>query len=132
MNGQFRKWLDTVANVRVHGPTQRVIGPPFSEEHGLTGVARGPVRRRYSEGLVSVGGNDYSVPDRTHQRILDVHSLAHAIRLYEQAERLAVHPLLEGRRHTALLPEHRRALRHRPLTFYDQLAQRLAEVGRGA
>jgi hypothetical protein len=158
LNRQFRKWLDTLANIRVHGTTQRVVCQHFSEERPTlqalpAGVFNGVIRleRRVShEGLVSVGGNYYSVPDRTRKRILDVHSLAHEIRIYEQSELLAVHPVLEGRRQTSLLPGHRRAYRdqkqagqqwvtppmpnvvRRPLTFYDRVAKRLAEVGRGA
>jgi hypothetical protein len=78
-----------------------------------------------------------------------VHSLAHEIRIYEDGELLAVHPVLEGRRRTSLLPGHRRSHhRHepgsqnvvspspvvcrRPLSFYDRVARRLAGVGRSA
>lgn len=107
-------------------------------------------RRVSHEGLVSVGGNYYSVPDRTRRRTVDVHSLAHEIRIYEDGELLAVHPVLEGRRRTSLLPGHRRshdrqkqATQHaarlpatpvarRPLAFYDKVAKRLAGAGRSA
>ncbi|WP_199545439.1 IS21 family transposase, partial [Paraburkholderia kururiensis] len=157
LNRQLREWLDTVANVRVHGTTHRVVAQHFSEERPTlqalpAGTFNGVIRleRRVShEGLVSVGGNYYSVPDRTRKRVLDVHSLAHEIRIYEDGELLAVHPVLEGRRRTSLLPGHRRAnqrkqpARHpvpsvtasvarRPLSFYDQVARRLAEAGRTA
>jgi hypothetical protein len=146
-----------VANVRVHGTTHRVVALHFGEERPAlqalpAGTFNGVIRleRRVShEGLVSVGGNYYSVPDRTRKRTLDVHSLAHEIRIYEDGELLAVHPVLEGRRRTSLLPGHRRAnqrkqpARHpvpsvtasvarRPLSFYDQVARRLAEAGRTA
>ncbi|WP_397282671.1 Mu transposase domain-containing protein, partial [Pandoraea sputorum] len=101
------------------------------------------------EGLVSVGGNYYSVPDRTRKRVLDVHSLAHEIRIYEDGDLLAVHPVLEGRRRISLLPGHRRAnhrhqtqqpnvtlpapsVARRPLSFYDRVAKRLADAGRAA
>ncbi|VVE85926.1 integrase [Pandoraea sputorum] len=70
-------------------------------------------RRMSHEGLVSVGGNYYSVPIRTRKRTLDVHSLDHEIRIYEGGELLAVHPLLEGQRRTSLLPGHRRANQHK-------------------
>jgi transposase len=157
LNRQLREWLDTVANVRVHGTTHCVVAQHFSEERPTlqalpAGTFNGVIRleRRVShEGLVSVGGNYYSVPDRTRKRVLDVHSLAHEIRIYEDGELLAVHPVLEGRRRTSLLPGHRRAnqrkqpARHpvpsvtasvarRPLSFYDQVARRLAEAGRTA
>jgi transposase len=157
MNRQLREWLDAVANVRVHGTTHRVVAQHFGEERPAlqtlpAGVFNGVIRleRRVShEGLVSVGGNYYSVPDRTRRRTLDVHSLAHEIRIYEDGELLAVHPVLEGRRRTSLLPGHRRSserrqvtehsappvtssVARRPLSFYDQVARRLADAGRSA
>jgi transposase len=157
MNRQLRGWLDSVANVRVHGTTHRVVTEHFLEERPTllalpAGLFNGVIRleRRVShEGLVSVGGNYYSVPDRTRKRTLEVHSLAHEIRIYEQGELLAVHPVLEGRRRTSLLPGHRRSgkrkpqtrpalpssnagVAQRPLSFYDQVAKRLADVGRHA
>ena len=157
MNRQLRDWLDTVANVRVHGTTQRVVAQHFAEERPSlqalpAGVFNGVIRleRRVShEGLISVGGNYYSVPDRTRRRVLEVHSLAHEIRIYEDGELLAIHPVLDGRKQTSLLPGHRHvqrnklASRHaqptaaasvarRPLSFYDQVARRLASAGRPA
>nr|WP_244099296.1 IS21 family transposase [Burkholderia ambifaria] len=157
LNRQLREWLDTVAKVRVHDTTHRVVAQHFDEERPAlqalpAGTFNGVIRleRRVShEGLVSVGGNYYSVPDRTRKRTLDVHSLAHEIRIYEDGELLAVHPVLEGRRRTSLLPGHRRAnqrkqpARHpapsvtaavarRPLSFYDQVARHLADAGRAA
>lgn len=36
-------------------------------------------RRISHEGMVSVGGNYYSVPDATRRRIVEVHSLADEI-----------------------------------------------------
>jgi hypothetical protein len=38
-------------------------------------------RRASHEGMVSVGGNLYSVPDTTRRRVLDVHVFADAIRI---------------------------------------------------
>jgi len=156
LNRQLRDWLDTVANVRVHGTTQRVVAQHFAEERPAlqplpAGVFNGVIRleRRVShEGLISVGGNYYSVPDRARRRVLEVHSLAHEIRIYEDGELLAVHPVLDGRKQTSLLAGHRQvqrnkpASRHtqpsavpvarRPLSFYDQVAKRLAGAGRPA
>jgi len=157
MNRQLYQWLDTVANVRVHGTTGRVVAQHFSQERpalralpagGFNDVIR--LERRVSnDGLVSVGGNYYSVPDSVRKRTLEVHSLAHEIRIYEEGQLLAVHPVLEGRKRTSMLPGHRRctqrkgspeqdaaatttAMLRRPLSFYDQVAKRLAANGRQA
>lgn len=157
LNRQLRQWLDTVANVRVHGTTQRVVAQHFIKEKPAlqalpAGVFNGLIRleRRVShDGLVSVGGNYYSVPDRARRRTLEVHTLAHEVRIYEDAALLAVHPVLEGRRQTSMLAGHRRqpkgqkamtqatpelspSVARRPLSFYDQVARRLAASGRSA
>ena len=155
LNRQLAHWLATVANVRVHGTTQRVIAEHFAEERpqlrplpaaAFTAVIR--LERRVShEGLVSVGGNYYSVPERTRRRVVEVHSLAHEVHLFEDGALLAVHPVLEGRRQTSILPGHRDVRRdgqhradrpaersgqrivQRTLSFYAAVGQRLAEAG---
>src|SRR4029450_13837229 len=71
LNAQLRHWLDTIANPRVHAPTQRVVNEAFAEEKPhLKTLPLLPFRsllkleRRVShEGMVSVGGNLYSGPD---------------------------------------------------------------------
>src|SRR5215208_6493660 len=120
LNGQLADWLDTVANVRLHGTTQR---------------------------LVSIGGNYYSVPDRT-RRIVEVHQLPDIIRILDGGRLVATHPVLEGRRQYRVDPAHRqggaaRALRHgdvgsviigrrgdhvarRSLAFYQAIGEHLA------
>ena len=65
-------------------------------------------RRISHEGMVSVGGNYYSVPDATRRRVVEVHSLADEIRIFENDRLIACHPLLEGRRQRSLLDGHRR------------------------
>jgi transposase len=156
MNQQLRDWLDTVANVRVHGTTQRVVAEHFAEERrqlqpqpaGLFNAVIRLERRVSHEGLVSVGGNYYSVPDRARKRVLEVHSLAHEVRIFEDGELLAVHPVLEGRRQISMLPGHRQvrraalasqqrryvpahAVARRSLSFYEAVGRRLAHQRRG-
>jgi transposase len=154
MNRQLREWLDTVANVRLHGTTQRVVAEHFAEERprlqplpaGLFNAVIRLERRVSHEGLVSVGGNYYSVPDRARKRVLEVHSLAHEVRIFEDGELLAVHPVLEGRRQISMLPGHRQgrrvasqerryvpahAVARRPLAFYEAVGRRLAHQRRG-
>ncbi|MGF6574863.1 transposase [Paraburkholderia sp. GAS333] len=117
LNRQLRNWLDTVANVRVHDTTQRVVSQHFEEERAAlqalpTGMFNRVVwleRLVFREGLVAVGRNYYSVPDGMRRHKLEVHRLAHELRIYEDGALLAVHPVLEGRRRAALLPSHSRA-----------------------
>lgn len=157
LNTLLDDWLATVANVRVHGTTQKVVAEAFAAEQGeLQALPAAPfdallrLERRVShDGLVSIGGNYYSVPDRT-RRIVEVHQLPDIIRILDQGHLVAVHPVLEGRRRTRVAPEHRqgripirsgpaatsivvsRSGDHvpcRPLDIYQAIGQRLAAAG---
>jgi len=159
LNAQLRHWLDTVANPRVHATTQRVVNEAFADEKpALKPLPLAPYRtvlnleRRVShEGMVSIGGNLYSVPDTTRGRILDVHVCADEIRIFEAGALIASHAPLEGRDQRRLDPAHRKPLppRRRPaegepiiirragdraarrsLDFYEAVGRRLAGQGR--
>lgn len=114
LNVQLIAWLDIVANVRVHGTTQRVVAEAFAEEqeelqrlpeHRFNAVLK--LERRVShDGLVAVGGNYYSVPDRT-RRIVEVEQLPDLIRVIDRGIVVAEHPVLEGRRQYRIDRRHR-------------------------
>lgn len=152
MNRQLRQWLDTVANVRRHGTTDRIVAEHFAQERpALTPLPAGRfdavlrVERRLShEGCVSVGGNYYSVPDGTRRRVLEVETTADQVRIHEDGKLIAVHALLQGRKQRSVLPGHRHANRSvqqhdraglhllpchavatRPLAVYEQIARHL-------
>ena len=118
LNAQLRHWLATVANPRVHATTRRVVTEAFAEEQPiLRPLPLAPFRsvlrleRRISrEGMVSVGGNFYSVPDATRRRVVEVHTLADEIRIFEDGELIAAHPVLEGRHQRRVAPGHRKGL----------------------
>jgi transposase len=159
LNVQLRHWLDTVANPRVHATTQRIVNETFAEEKpALKPLPLTPYRavlkleRRVShEGMVSIGGNLYSVPDTTRRRILDVHAFADEIRIFENGALIATHVPLEGRDQTRLDPAHRKTslpsrrrspdggsfvirrpgdqVARRSLDFYDAVGRRLADQG---
>ncbi len=92
LNVQFRQWLDQVANARVHATTHRVVSEHFAEEQPrLQPLPAGPFqavlrleRRITKDGMVSVDGNLYSVPDTTRRRPVEVHSTANEVRILEQ------------------------------------------------
>jgi transposase len=159
LNGQLAQWLATIANPRRHATTGRIVNEAFAEERpSLQVLPLAPFRsllkleRRVShEGLVSVGGNLYSVPDTTRRRVVEVHSLADEIRIFEAGTLIATHPPLEGRGRRRVAPGHRKAGRHasseawhedplvlteragdrvarRPLELYQALARQLAQV----
>ena len=158
LNLQFRAWLDQVANPRTHATTRRVVAEHFAEElPHLQALPAGPFqavlqleRRITRDGMISLHGNLYSVPNATRRRIVEVHSTASEVRILEDGHLIAVHPVLEGRGRRRIAAGHRtlpppansNTPRHgaasaragetvtpRPLAFYDAVAQRLATTG---
>ena len=156
LNAQLADWLATVANIRVHGTTQRIVAEAFAAEQGeLQALPATPFdallkleRRVSNDGLVSIGGNYYSVPDRT-RRIVEVHQLPDVIRILDQGKLVAIHPVLEGRKRTRVAPEHRQGripmrsapaqntviarsgdhVQRRSLNVYQAIGERLATAG---
>lgn len=161
LNRQLQEWLDTVANVRLHATTQRVVAEAFAAEkqdlQPLPAAAFDALlkleRRVSHEGLVSIGGNYYSVPDRT-RRVVEVHQLPDVIRILDGGRLVASHPVVEGRRQYRIDPAHRqgasaKAMRHgyqdsgiaiprngdqvprRALAVYQAIGERLAAQSAG-
>ncbi len=160
LNAQLRHWLDTIANPRTHATTRRVVNEAFAEERAsLRPLPLAPFRsvlkleRRISrEGMVSVGGNFYSVPDATRRRVVEVHTLADEVHIFEDGALIATHPILEGRHQRHVEPGHRNIHVHkrrqrpkngevilhgsgdrvaqRPLAFYDAIARVMAKEQR--
>jgi hypothetical protein len=110
-------------------------------------------RRITRDGMISVGGNLYSVPDTTRRRPVEVHSTATEVRILEDGRVVAVHPVLDGSGQRRIIAGHRSAHpppnsqtpRHgpppgrsgdvvalRPLAFYDAVGRRLAADGGAA
>ncbi len=161
LNDQFRQWLDQVANVRTHATTRRVVSQHFAEERpSLQPLPAGPFqavlrleRRITRDGMVSVDGNLYSVPNTTRRRPVEVHSTATEVRILEEGRIVAIHPVLDGSGQRRIIAGHRSAPppansntpRHgspparsgdvvalRPLAFYDAVGRRLAADGASA
>ena len=158
LNVQLVDWLDTIANIRVHGTTQRVVAEAFAAEqpelqtlpqHRFDAVLK--LERRVShDGFVAIGGNFYSVPDRT-RRIVEVQQLPDLIRILDLGTVVAEHPVLEGRKQYRIDRRHRtggsakrktsaasgviigRIGDHvplRPLAVYQAIGEQLANAGR--
>src|SRR4051794_4056350 len=162
LNAQFVQWLDQVANVRLHATTQRVVVEHFAEERGhLRALPTGPFnpvlaleRRIPRDGMVSVAGNLSPVPDSTRRRTVEVQITATEVRILEDGEPIAAHPVLEGRGKRRIAEGHRTMpppansatpregappprprgdlVTPRSLAIYDAVGRRLAarEVGR--
>jgi transposase len=148
LNAQFGAWLAEIANPRRHASTRQIIVEAFAKERlqalpAIPYSAAITVERRISrDGMVSVDGNLYSVPDSTRRRTVEVQIYPKEIRIFEAGQRIACHLVLQGKHQSRLDPSHRQApprqqaveidpgpdrgVSKRPLAFYDAVAQRLA------
>src|ERR1700761_3452021 len=156
LNAQFRQWLDQVANVRIHATTKRVVAEHFAEEQpALQPLPAGPFqavlrleRRITRDGMVSVDGNLYSVPNSARRRTVEVHSTANEVRILEDGAVIATHPVLDGRGQRRIIAGHQTlpppansqtprddrsgaacagdVVALRSLAFYDAVGKRLA------
>lgn len=155
LNAQFFLWLAEIANARRHATTGRIVQEHFAEERPqLKALPAGPyeatltIERRVShEGMVSVGGNLYSVPETARKRVLEIQTRPRELRIFEDGTLIAVHPILEGKGLRRIDPTHRKApppsggrsscKRDRPpalqtqvvrrsLEFYEAVGRRLA------
>lgn len=153
LNAQFDRWRRQIANPRVHATTGRVVNEAFAEEHPalipLPAMAYNAVltieRRVSHEGMVSVGGNLYSVPDTTKKRRVEVQNLPNEVRIFEDGVLIASHPVLDGRNQRRVDPAHRKTppmrtpqsapqigVTRRSLDFYGAVGRRLADQGAGS
>ncbi|WP_291736598.1 hypothetical protein [Leisingera sp. F5] len=149
LSAQFDAWLYEIANPRVHATTGRVVDEAFAEKKpalkSLPAIPYSAVltveRRASHEGMVSVDGNYYSVPDTTRKRAVEVQNHVDEIRIFEDGICIARYPVLEGRNRRRVDPAHRKApppraiaqkskgVPQRSLAFYDAVGQRLAAGG---
>jgi len=116
LNRQWFQWLDTVANVRRHGTTGRIVAEAFAEEHptllplpavDYQAVLRGE-RRVSRDGMVSVDGNEYSVPDTTQRRLVEIQVTCDHVHILDDGALVAIHDVLRGRGQRVVAEGHRR------------------------
>lgn len=155
LNARFDEWRERVANPRRHATTGRIVSEAFAEERpallplpGIpwNGLVRAERRRVSRDGLVSVDGNRYSVPDGLTGRSVLVHVHPGEVRILDgNGELAALHAVPEGRGRVLSDPSHRRApgrgaevaawpgidtVPVRDLAFYGRVGERLAAGAR--
>ena len=161
LNLQFSHWLNQIANRRLHGTTGRIVLEHFIEEQpalrplpaGAFNAVLALERRISREGMISVGGNLYAVPDGTRRRPVEVQLTASEVHILEDGRLIASHPVLDGRGkrriasgHRCLPPPYNSATPRQPadvvapqvsgtvmprsLAIYDTIGRRLAQQER--
>jgi DUF971 family protein len=155
INPAARLWLDTVANVRVHGEAKRRPLDLWAEERPKLRPVPGPydcatVRPVHATNRwrVAVEGNRYSVPPRYASSTLTLKLYAERLRLFAAEVLVAEHPRSYERGRDFEHPDHARELvaqrgrvRHQGLllaflrlspqaqAYHDHLAERRLNVG---
>jgi hypothetical protein len=93
LRGQVRAWLDTVANVRVHGTTRRRVDEAYAEERpcliALPAVPY-PAERRETrtvqkDGLIPIDGSYYPVPDQPDGATVSAHIDPVRVQIFDAA-----------------------------------------------
>ena len=115
LNAQAQVWMDTVANVRVHGTTHEVPMArlpleglqPFPEQLAFD-TSRISYRRSSRDCLVSYQGSFYSVPMAyVGQQLMVKETAAGEVLIFSpQGEELARHRLASGRYQRIVQPTH--------------------------
>jgi hypothetical protein len=93
LRAQVRQWLDTVANVRVHGTTRRRVDEAYAEERpcliGLPAVAYPAARREtrtvQKDGLVPIDGSYYPAPGQPAGQQVSVHIDPVRVQIFDAA-----------------------------------------------
>ena len=116
LNGQFREWLDTVANRRRHGTTHRPIAGAFAAEqpalqplpalpfNTIMALERGISR----DGMVHYNDNSYSLPDGVCGRTVEIQVSLSELQIFADGKLVAVHALRDGRHGRSVISGHRR------------------------
>lgn len=115
LRGQLRHWLSTVANVRVHGTTHRVVTDAWHEEQPsllpIVAQATYPrmtehLRRVSRDAYVAYQANRYSVPWQAAGKEVVVREIGDVLEIVRDHERLATHVRVAGRHHVVTTAAH--------------------------
>lgn len=156
INPAAQLWLDTVANVRIHGETRRRPIDVFQEEQPRLGplnpmpydIARIETARAGKQFRVTLDTNHYSVPARYVGVRVTLKAYPDRVCIYHQDQLIARHPRCYDRHQDIEDPDHPKALiaqranaREQRLwlrflslspkaqSYYDGLEQRRANAG---
>jgi hypothetical protein len=118
LNRQVRHWLDTVANIRVHGTTHEQPRQRLAQE-GLKPINPIPfeevdrhARKVSLDAYVSYENNRYSVPFQWVGQTVHIQDLKNGrIRIYHGEQLLAEHPKATGKQQCIVNKKHFEGLR---------------------
>jgi transposase len=136
---QLARWLDEIANQRVHGTTKQVPREVFEELEADTLSALPPTRWQpviwkramvHPDSHVEFERRLYSVPFRLMGQEVWLRARGKTIDVFFEDKRITSHQRSEARYNTkeAHLPEGRRDLRHRGRQWWQDKADKMSPV----
>jgi len=137
VNESLARWVEHVAGQRIHGTTGRQPLTMFCEEEvsELRSLPEAPYEPRiwkqvkvHPDTHVCFGGRLYSVPWRWVGKQVWIQATQTTVAVFGDDTRIATHSRnTKGKRSTieSHLPEHRRDLRHRSRSYWEERAARI-------
>jgi transposase len=131
---RLRAWTWEVANHRVHGTTGRVVWDAWQEEVPHLGPLGGRppfpylpecTRRVARDAYVTYGTNRYSVPWTAAGHDVALRERGEQLEILQRGQRLAVHPLCQGRHQVLTEPAHHQGM---PLGPIGQSARTMVHI----
>lgn len=120
LNYYVRKWLDEIVHVKRNQTTQQSPNERFVEERSLLlpwntkplyQVRQWQLREVSKDCLISYQQNKYSVPYRYAGQKVKVHETNEGmIEIYDEYERIATHPVVEGKHQMTMNSDHYQGL----------------------
>ncbi|QSS99775.1 IS21 family transposase [Pontibacillus sp. ALD_SL1] len=121
LNNEVRKWLDRTANRKINQTTQEAPEIRFQQEQRylaksntkpLFPINHWELRTVSKDCFVSYKGNRYSVPFRyVGQEVKIKETLDHHLEIFDSNERIASHPILDGKAKEHIHFEHYKGLK---------------------
>jgi transposase len=118
LNGAARQWMDTIANIRIHGETRKQpvelfalekphlkALPPLPADTGVTDTVRANNRFR-----IRLDTNRYSVPSRYASQRLTLKTFADRLCIYHDQQLIATHSRSYDRHRDFEHPDHAKEL----------------------
>ncbi|HDR7481912.1 IS21 family transposase [Bacillus toyonensis] len=120
LNDDVRDWLNQTANRKPNGTTKEAPIARYQVEEKYLGksntkpafpIAKWEIREVSKDCFISYQGKRYSVPFRfVGKQVKIKETLDHHLEIYDELERIAIHPILTGKTETHVNLEHYKGL----------------------
>jgi hypothetical protein len=136
MRVEALKWLDTVANVRIHGTTKRLVKEAFLEvkpylNTEFYNIINKENRKVDKTGLISYKGNYFSVPYAYQRKEVSINPMGDILHAFDilSGHPIAEHIIPEGKGNTITAPSHYPCKIETEKRLTHQVLESLKDIG---